>query len=147
MTQEAEPGAALGFVEIGGGDDDGDALAAQPVENAPEVAPRHRIDAGGRLVEQQDFGRVDERAGEPELLLHAARQLPGAALAEGRHAGGAEQPRRALVAVASLDAEEVGEEFDVLVDRQVLVEPEALRHVADVRARELGSRRPRRRPR
>jgi hypothetical protein len=32
----------------------------------------------------------------------------------------------------------VGEEFDILVDRQIFVEPEALRHIADVQARELG---------
>ncbi len=138
VAQEAEPGAALGLVEIGGGDDDGDPLAAQAVENAPEVAPRHRIDAGGRLVEQQHLRRVDERAGEPELLFHAARQLARAPLAERRHAGGREQARRALLPVATADAEEFGEELDVLVDGQVFVEPEPLRHVADVRADAFG---------
>ena len=81
---------------------------------------------------------MNERAGEAELLFHPARQLPGAPLAKRRHARGGEQPRRALVAGAPVDAEQLGEELDVLVDRQILVEPEALRHVADVRARNLG---------
>ncbi len=53
LAQETEPRAALRLVEVGGGDHDRDALPAQTVEDAPEIAPRHRIDAGGRLVEQQ----------------------------------------------------------------------------------------------
>ena len=73
--EQGQPIAALRLVEIGGGDHDGDALLAQPVENAPEVAARHRIDAGGRLVEQQHLRRVDQRADEAELLLHAAGEL------------------------------------------------------------------------
>ena len=47
----------------------------QVVENAPEVAARDRIDAVGRLVEQEHLGRMDQRAHEAELLLHAAGEL------------------------------------------------------------------------
>ena len=137
-TQETQPGAAFGFVEIGRRNDDRDALASQSVENAPEIAARDRIDAGGRLIEQQNLRRMYERAGQPELLLHAAGQLPGAALAERRHARSLKEARRALVSRAPVDAEQVGEEFDVLVDREILVKPEALGHVADVRSRQLG---------
>ena len=43
------------------------------IENPPEIAPRNRIDAVGRLVEQKHFGRVDQRADQAELLLHSAR--------------------------------------------------------------------------
>ena len=46
-------------------------------EQLPELAPRHRIDAGRRLVEQDHARLVDQRAGERELLLHAARQAVG----------------------------------------------------------------------
>ena len=46
-------------------------------EQLPELAPRHGVDAGRRLVEQNEVGLVHERARERELLLHAARQLVG----------------------------------------------------------------------
>ena len=71
--RSAEPIAALGLVEIGGGDDDGDAFLAQVVEDAPEVAARDRIDAGGRLVEQQHLRRVDQRAGEARVSASCRR--------------------------------------------------------------------------
>ena len=52
-------------------------------EQVPELAPRHGVDAGRRLVEEQDLGPVHERAAERELLLHAARQRAGAAALNG----------------------------------------------------------------
>ena len=38
----------------------------------PELAPRERIDAGGRLVEEQDLGLVHDGAGQRQALLEAA---------------------------------------------------------------------------
>ena len=133
--EQGQPVAALGLVEIGGGDHDGDALLAQPVENAPEVAPRHRIDAGGRLVEQQHLRRMHQRAGEAELLLHAAGQRAGLEAAEIGHAGRRQQALRALAAQRRRHLEQVGVEADVLVDGELLVEAEPLRHVAQIRLR------------
>ena len=46
----------------------------QLAEQLPELAARHGVDAGRRLVEEQDLRAMDERAAERELLLHAARQ-------------------------------------------------------------------------
>ena len=64
-------------------------------------------------------------------------ELARATLAERRHAGGGEQALGAFHAVLAGDAEEIGEERDVLVDGQVLVEAEPLRHVAHMRAHAL----------
>ena len=64
--------ASLGLIEIGGGVDDSDALAGQVVEHRPEFAARQRIDAVGRLIEQQQLGRVDQCANQTQLLFHAA---------------------------------------------------------------------------
>ncbi len=128
--EQGEPVAALRLVEIGGGDHDGDALLPQPVENAPEIAPRHRIDAGGRLVEQQHLRRVHQRAGEAELLLHAAGQRAGLEATEIRHAGCRKQALGAVAPQRRRHFEQVCEELDVLVDGEILVEAEALRHVA-----------------
>ena len=86
-----DPGAALGLVEVGGRHHQGEAVADQLGEQPPELAPGHRVDAGGRLVEQQHLGRVDQGAGERQLLLHAAGQAVGEAVAEAVEADQLEQ--------------------------------------------------------
>jgi hypothetical protein len=53
------------------------------LDQLPELAARQRIDAGGRLVEDQQVGVVDERAAEAELLFHAAGELAGRAVGKG----------------------------------------------------------------
>jgi hypothetical protein len=53
----------------------------------PELAARQGIDAGGRLVEDQQLGVVNQRTAEPQFLLHAAGELAGRPLGERREAG------------------------------------------------------------
>ena len=74
--------AAVGFVHVRRRDEDRQPAAFEPAEQIPELAARHRVDAGRRLVEKQDLGTMHERAAERELLLHAARQRAGAAILE-----------------------------------------------------------------
>ena len=90
--QQRHARAALGLVEIRRGHHDRDALAQELRQQLPELAARHRIDAGRRLVEQDERRLVDERAGERQLLLHAARQLAGQPRAERRELRHLEQP-------------------------------------------------------
>ena len=77
--------AALRFIEVRRGDEDRQAVGRQVRERVPELAARYRIDAGGRLIEQQDARLWHERAGERQLLLHAAAQLPGQPVREAVH--------------------------------------------------------------
>src|SRR5262249_33625963 len=120
---------ALGLVHVVGGDQHGEAFGRERVDLAPELAPRFWVDARGRLVEQQQL-RTGQRAGaEREPLLPAAGQGTGdlllAALqAEPRN----HRARRAARVGKPIDA---GDELEVLPHRQVLVQAEALRHVAD----------------
>jgi hypothetical protein len=97
----------------------------------PELAPRQRIDAHRRLVEQQQLGRSHQCAGEAELLLHAARELAGRAIGEAGEVGHRQQPLVALAAFLARYAVQVGVEVEVLLHAQVLVQAESLRHVAD----------------
>ena len=46
-------------------------------EQLPELVARHRIDAGGRLVEDQDLGLVHHRHGQGQTLADAERQRLG----------------------------------------------------------------------
>ena len=83
--QPVEPS---GLFHVGGRHQDTHARPAGPdvVDQLPELAARQRIDAGGRLVEDQEVRVMDQGAAEAELLFHAAGQLAG------RPVGEASQP-------------------------------------------------------
>ena len=73
----AELVAALGLVHVMRADENGDAARGKRVQLLPEVAPRLRVDAGGRLVEQQQFRLVQQAGRQRQPLLPAARQRAG----------------------------------------------------------------------
>src|SRR5919108_4901182 len=96
----------------------------------PEVAPRLWVDAGGRLVQQQEL-RVRQRArAECEPLLpparERARELPFAPV----EAEALDHGARAFDRV--LHSEKTGDELEILPHRKILIETEALCHVPDV---------------
>ncbi len=62
----------VGLVHVVGGEDDGLALAVVIADDVPEQQAGLRIEAGGRLVEEQHFGIVHHGAGDGEALHHAA---------------------------------------------------------------------------
>ncbi len=53
QMHEGDAVAALGFVEIRRGNNDGEPFCRKMGERVPELAARNRIDAGGGLVEQE----------------------------------------------------------------------------------------------
>ena len=67
-------GHLLGFVDVVRGQDDRDAGSLQPAHQRPHVAPQLDVDAGGRLVEEQDARLVRQRLGDQHAALHAARE-------------------------------------------------------------------------
>ena len=73
--------AALGLVHVMGRDEHGEPFGGEAVDLVPELAPRLRIDARGRLVEQQQLRPVHDAGGERQPLLPAARQRPGQLMA------------------------------------------------------------------
>src|SRR5687768_17341433 len=114
--------AALGLVHVVGGHEYGDAFGGEAVDVVPEVAPRAGIDTRGGLVEQQQLGVVEHAGGKREALLPAAGESPGE-LARTR---AQPQPlqRVAHARVAGCDAVDAGDELEVLLDGEVLVEAE-----------------------
>ena len=130
LVQQHDPRAPLGLVQVRRGHDDREATREELGQQLPELAARHGIDARGRLVEQEHLRLVDERAGQGELLLHATREPIGAPRAKRRQLGHVQETiARGLIAP---DAVDFGEEPDVLVDREIAVEREPLRQVADI---------------
>ncbi len=68
--------AALRLVHVMGRDQHGEAFGGHVVDQVPEFAARLGVDAGGRLVEQQQFRLVQHAGGQRQALLPAARELP-----------------------------------------------------------------------
>ena len=64
----------LGLVHVVGRQDERHAALLQSIEPIPEQVARLRVEARRRLVEQQERGLVDQRAGDGQASLHPARQ-------------------------------------------------------------------------
>ena len=79
-VEVADLAAALGLVHVVGRDEERDPLRGEREQQVPQLAARDRIDAGGRLVEEDDARLVHQRGAERQPLLPAARQQPGAAI-------------------------------------------------------------------
>ena len=60
----------------------------------PELQPALRIEAGGRLVEEQQLGVADQGAGDRQALLLAAGELADARVALLLQGERGERPRR-----------------------------------------------------
>ena len=134
----------LGFVEVGSRHQDGDALREKLRQELPEFAARDGVHSGRRLVEHDDLGFVHQRAGERKLLLHAARQPVCETIAESRELRELEQTLAPFAhgGLAHVETVNLGEKRDVFVDRQIAVQAEALREVAQhARGLEMLSRR------
>ena len=76
--------AALRLVQVVRGDEHGDARLRQRVDQPPELPARQRVDAAGRLVEEENRRLVEDRAAERQALAPAARQIARERLLRGR---------------------------------------------------------------
>ena len=128
--------AALGLVHVVGRDEHGQPLGGELVDLVPELAPRLRVDAGRRLVEEEELRLVHDAGGKRQALLPAARQRAGELVLA---VGQAEALQRPVdIVAARLEVVEARDEVEILADGQVLVEREALRHVADLELDQVG---------
>ena len=129
LVHQQHASTAFGLVEIGRCDQQGQPLAYQIREQPPELAPRNRVDPGRRFVKQQGAGRMDESAGQGELLFHASGEPIGEAVVERCEPDELEQLTASLLPFG--DAVHESEELDVLVNREVAVEGESLRQITE----------------
>ena len=127
-VEESDAVALPRLVHDGGGDNDGDALLLQAAKHVPQLPARHRVHARGGFVQKQHLGLVDEGAAQGQLLLHAAREGTGTACAERFYL--AVDVAHQVVVLADGGAEDSGEELEIFLHRQILVEREASGHIA-----------------
>src|SRR6185437_8310924 len=65
-------GEIIGLIQVLGGEEDGDAVGDQPADRLPHVAAAARVQAGGRLVEEQHLRLGDQAHGQVEAPPHTA---------------------------------------------------------------------------
>ena len=91
LIDEADIGAAFGFIHVMGGDENGHAGVAQVVEQIPHLLAMDRIEAGGRLIEKKKRRLMDQGAGDGEELPHSAGETAGGGVAFSFQVGQDEQ--------------------------------------------------------
>jgi hypothetical protein len=123
---------ALRLVEIGRAQQHAHALLLHlPVDDGPKLAAGYRVDTHRRLIQQQQARRAHQRAGQPELLLHAARQAAGQAARERGQTGHVHQFPVARAAPGMRHTLQVRIQVQVLLHAQVFIQAKPLRHVTD----------------
>ena len=110
------------------GDEEGTPCPERPKSRSHKGTARDGVDAGGGFVKKYDLGRVNDGASEGEPLLPSAGELAGAALEIVLDAGEGRDLLHALFCLLAVDAIDTGVEGKVLLDGQVFVEAELLRH-------------------
>ena len=106
---------ALGFFDVVSGEDDGFLFATKLFDDVVDFAADLRVEAGGGLIEEEDFGVVDEGHGEGEALFLAAGQLGVEGVALFVEAEALEELFGVAMAVV-----EAGEEFEGFHDAELV---------------------------
>src|SRR6185295_20235663 len=114
------------LVHVVGGQEDGAAGRAEAADLLPQLAPALRIEPRRRLVEEQDLRVADERAGDRQALLLAARELADAGVA----LFGQRKLGEDGLGIAAAGVER-GEEAHRFADGQLLVELRLLKRDAE----------------
>ena len=125
----------LGFFHEVRGEDQGLALRHQLAQAFPDHVARLRIEAGGRLVEDDEIRIVDQGARQREAAFHAAGQGLNPRVALRRKVGEIEQRRNARARGGVRQAEVTSVHQQIFGHREIGVEIVHLRHYADALAR------------
>ena len=100
----------------------------------PELVAGDRIDAGRRLVQDQHLGAMLDCHRQLQALPDAERQAFRLDLRHLLEPEPVEHLVDALAALGDGEVKELGVELEVLPDRELAIEREGLRHVADTPA-------------
>ena len=112
-------------------DEDRLAERAQLAQELAQLHPGPRVEAGGRLVEEQHRRVVDEGVGQAQPLLHAARQALDVRVALLAQVDELEEVADHPPAARGRQAVAAGEEVEVLPDLHVVVHAEDVGHEPD----------------
>ncbi len=136
VVDDAHPiGEHVGLLEILRRQEDRDAtIGSQALHLLPQRGAALWVEAGGRLVEKEDPGAMDERQRQIEAALHAARVTAHPAVGGLGESHAREQGRGALAPLAAAHAVQRGLQLHVLGAGQKRVERRLLERGADRRS-------------
>jgi hypothetical protein len=109
-------------------------IVLQRLQLELQLLPQLEVERAERLVEEQHARRVDQRTGERDALLLAARELPRLALLEALEADPPQDLDDAAAQLIAFDPAPPEPEGDVLEDGQVREERVALEDSVDIPA-------------
>ena len=115
-------GHAFGHFEDVGGHDDGDTLAHLVEQHLLDLPGRAGVEAGQRLVEDDQFRIVDEGAGERDLLQHALGEAAAALMRVRGEAEPFDQLGGAGLRLPRVDLPEAGDEFEIFVGGEPVID-------------------------
>ena len=127
-------GQLVGFVEVLRGEQHGRAAGDDRAHDLPDLVAAARVQAGGRLVQEQQVRSDDDAGRDVEAAAHAAGQLRDQAPGRVLQIEDREQVVRALSRPAAGLAEQPGEQHQVLQRGQFLVDGRELGGQADLGA-------------
>src|SRR5215211_5910048 len=122
VAQRDDARGEAGYHGVVGGDHERASLAGRVQHHLVDRAPGCVVQTGRRLVEQEELGIADDRASDRDLLTHPGGERSDRLVGDIRERHAFE---RALDEVV-VDAEQVGDQLEVLARRQLLVEPGAM---------------------
>jgi hypothetical protein len=131
-------GQRIGLVEVLGGQQDGRAVVHEAAHDAPHVLALGRVQAGRRLVEEDDRRAADEARGQVEPAAHPARVGLGGPVGGLVEVEPGEQlpgPRAGLLAG---EVEQLADHHEVLLAGQQLVDRGVLAGQPDLLAHPRG---------
>ena len=131
---ECQAIAVLGLVHVMGGDEHGHAVGSKAVQQIPEGAPRKRVNAGGGFVQKENLGAVDDGGAQGQPLAPPAGQVARFGIFETFQIRQFDGFGDAFLQVLLRNAIGGCVEIQVLQNGQIVVQAEALRHVANLRA-------------
>ena len=133
-VEEADPVRLFRFVEEVGRQEDGRPAPRELAQERAEAAPRERVEARRRLVEEEDLRSVEERLGD----LDAAREASGKGLHAVARAVRDLHPREELACAGAkrraAEAEDGAVDEEVLEDGQLPIEARRLEDDAEAAA-------------
>ena len=115
-------GQLIGFLEVLGGQQDRCPLAPQFAHDGPDLVAAARIQARGRLVEEQHLRARQQAGGDVEPAAHAAGVGPGRPVSRLRQVEPLEQLAGAAASVLAGQLEQTAEHLQVLPPGQQLVD-------------------------
>src|SRR5580658_1075929 len=133
-VNERQAMAILGLIHVVRSDENGLAGFGEIVDQVPKRAARNGVYTGRGLVQKQDGRLMQNGAAQSQALLPASRQQAGGRLAAFLQVRHAQHVLLALRAPLLRHTINAAEKIDVLLDGQIVIQRELLRHVSNVPA-------------